>query len=138
MSTTATPPPVDRALRFLGCPKCGKRRKMRVLRPADSTGLEWTNCLTCNSILCFDLDEDGLPANPEVVGDFGGPAPVECRTYAPEEAYEVGEYIYHQTWRDVGRVIRRKELAGGRTAIDVAFLNCGLKILIVEAAAPTR
>jgi hypothetical protein len=50
----------------------------------------------------------------------------------------VGEYIYHQTWRDVGRVIRRKDLAGGRAAIDVAFLNCGLKILIVEAALPAR
>jgi len=111
---------------------------MRVLRPADETGLEWANCLTCNSILCFEIDEDDMPVNPECVGDFGSPAPEECRTYAPEEKYEVGEYIYHQTWRDVGRVIRRKGLAGGRAAIDVAFLNCGLKILIVEAAVPAR
>jgi hypothetical protein len=76
--------------------------------------------------------------NPECVGDYDSPAPEECRTYSPEEKYEVGEYIYHQTWRDVGRVIRRKGLAGGRAAIDVAFLNCGLKILIVEAALPAR
>ena len=137
MSTT-TSSPADRALRFHGCPKCEKRRKMRVLRPADDTGLEWANCLTCNSILCFEIDEDDLPVNPECVGDFGSPAPEDVRTYAPEEKYEVGEYIYHQTWRDVGRVIRRKDLAGGRAAIDVAFLNCGLKILIVEAALPAR
>jgi hypothetical protein len=112
---------------------------MKVLRPADDTGLEWTNCLACNSILCFEVDfpTDTL-VDPQVVGDFGGPAPEDCRTYSPEESYEVDEFIYHQTWRDVGRVIRRRDLAGGRTAIDVAFLNCGLKILIVEAGAPTR
>ena len=40
-----------------------------------------------------------------MVGDFGSPAPEEFRTYVPEETYEVGEFIYHQTWRDVGRVI---------------------------------
>lgn len=137
MSTTTTAP-VERAPRFLACPKCEKRRKMKILRPADETGLEWTNCLTCNSILCFEIDGEEAPVEPQVVGDFGGPAPEEVRTYAPEEKYEVGEFIYHQTWRDVGRVIRRKDLAGGRTAIDVAFLNCGLKILIVEAGPPAR
>ena len=47
--------------------------------------------------------------------------------------YEIGEFIYHQTWRDVGKVISRRELAGGRCAIDVAFLNYGPKMLIVEA-----
>jgi hypothetical protein len=56
----------------------------------------------------------------------------------PEETYTAGEFIYHQTWRDVGRVIRRRDLAGGRAAIDVAFLNYGLKMLIVEAEALVR
>ena len=79
MSTT-TSSPADRALRFHGCPKCEKRRKMRVLRPPDDTGLEWTNCLTCNSILCFEIDENDMPVNPECVGDYDSPAPEECRT----------------------------------------------------------
>lgn len=137
--STMTPPPVEQqVIRNLTCPKCTKRRKMRVLRPADDTRLEWMNCLTCNSILCFELDAEENFHRPQLVGDFGAPAPEDVRTYAPEEAYEVGELVYHQTWRDVGRVVRRKSLPGGRTAIDVAFLNCGLKILIVESNAFTR
>ena len=78
-------------------------------------------------------DEEEKPDDLQVVGDFGAPAPEEFRTYVPENAYEVGEFIYHQTWRDVGKVISRRELAGGRCAIDVAFLNYGPKMLIVEA-----
>jgi hypothetical protein len=107
---------------------------MRILRNLDETDLVWLNCLTCNAILCFEHDaETGLLQHPEFVGVFGDPAPEDLRTYTPEGSYELGEFIYHQTWRDVGKVIRRQDLAGGRTAIEVAFLNCGMKILIVEA-----
>ncbi len=126
--------PVERDTRFQVCPRCDKRRKMRILRTLDPTGLEWLNCLTCNGLVCLTLDEEtDTLGDAAVVGDFGAPAPEEFRTYVPEETYEVGEFIYHQTWRDVGKVIERRELAGGRCAIDVAFLNYGLKMLIVEA-----
>jgi len=133
MSTTM-PAPVDRGTRFQVCPRCSKRRKMRVLRTLDDTGLEWLNCIACNSLVCFEHNrETDVLEEPVIVGDFGAPAPEEFRTYAPEETYDVGEFIYHQTWRDVGKVRRRKELAGGRSAIEVAFLNYGPKSLIVEA-----
>lgn len=126
--------PVDKDTRFQVCPRCAKRRKMRILRTLDETGLEWLNCLACNGLVCLSQTEDEDEADDlRVVGDFGAPAPEEFRTYVPENAYEVGEFIYHQTWRDVGKVISRRELAGGRCAIDVAFLNYGPKMLIVEA-----
>jgi hypothetical protein len=125
---------VDKETCYRLCPRCAKRRKMRILRPLDETGLEWLNCLACNGLLCV-THTNGSNGHAElrIVGDFGAPAPDEFRTYVPEEAYEVGEFIYHQTWRDVGKVISRRDLAGGRTAIDVAFLNYGPKSLIVEA-----
>jgi hypothetical protein len=132
-------PTTERATRFQYCPRCEKRRKMRVLRDLDDTGLSWLNCLACNGIVCceHDPDDDGT-IEVDVVGTFGDPAPDTYRTYVPEGTYEIGEFIYHQTWRDVGKVIRRQELAGGRSAIEVAFLSCGLKILIVEAEVPAR
>jgi hypothetical protein len=138
MSSTVSSPP-ERATRFLVCPRCRKRRKMQVLRAVDETALEWTNCGACNALVCFtyDADSDSV-ALAQDVGDFGAPAPDEFRTYVPEQSYEVGEFIYHQTWRDVGKVIRRRDLAGGRAAIDVAFLNYGPKMLIVEAEALAR
>jgi hypothetical protein len=112
---------------------------MAILRPLDSSSLEWVNCLACNALLCFEYDGDGdAVEDPTLVGDFGSPAPEEFRTYVPEENYDVGEFIYHQTWRDVGKVVRRRSLAGGRTAIDVAFLNYGPKTLIVRAEALVR
>jgi len=126
--------PVEKDTRFQQCPRCDKRRKMRILRSLDETGLEWLNCLACNGLVCLTQgDGNGSPEDLRVVGDFGAPAPDEFRTYVPEEAYVVGEFIYHQTWRDVGKVVSRRELAGGRAAIDVAFLNYGPKMLIVEA-----
>jgi hypothetical protein len=138
MSSTVSSPP-ERATRFLVCPRCRKRRKMQVLRGVDETGLEWTNCGACNALVCFSYEADAQSvARAHDVGDFGAPAPDEFRTYVPEQSYEVGEFIYHQTWRDVGKVIRRRDLAGGRAAIDVAFLNYGPKMLIVEAEALAR
>ena len=138
MSTTM-PAPVDRGTRFQVCPRCDKRRKMQILRTLDETGLEWANCLACNGLLCFEFnDQTDALDSPHIVGDFGAPAPEEFRTYVPEETYQIGEFIYHQTWRDVGMVTGRKDLAGGRSAIDVAFLNYGAKSLIVEAESFVR
>ena len=138
MSTTAASP-ADRGTRFQVCPRCAKRRKMRILRSLDDTGLEWVNCLACNGLVCCEQD-DGSDSWSEVhlLGDFGSPAPEEFRTYVPEDSYQVGEFIYHQTWRDVGKVIQVRDLAGGRRAIDVAFLNYGPKMLVVDAEAIVR
>ncbi|HMB69346.1 MAG TPA: hypothetical protein VKU85_08535 [bacterium] len=137
--STAVPSVLDRETKFQVCPRCDRRRKMKILRPVDDTALEWLNCGACNALVCltFDQDDDQL-INSADVGDFGAPAPDEFRTYVPEETYTVGEFIYHQTWRDVGKVISRRDLAGGRAAIDVAFLNYGPKMLIVEAEALVR
>lgn len=124
--------PTQQVTKFVVNPRDGKRRKMRVLRPVDQTGLMWLNCLTTNALICCELDEEsGTPVNPVDAGDFGAPAPERFRTYVPEETYGIGEFIYHQTWRDVGRVIGERDLPGSRHAIDVAFLNTGPKMLIV-------
>jgi len=132
--STLVSSPAERGTRFQACPRCERRRKMRILRTLDDTGLEWLNCLACNGLVCLELEQETEAlGEPRVVGDFGAPAPEEFRTYVPEEHYEVGEFIYHQTWRDVGKVIRKWGLAGNRSAIDVAFLNYGPKRLIVEA-----
>jgi hypothetical protein len=131
--------PGQKQVKYVINPRDGKRRKMRVVRPPDETGLVWLNCLTTNALICCDYDEeDDALSNPRDVGDFGAPAPEAFRTYVPEESYDVGEFIYHQTWRDVGKVVRRRELPGGRRAIDVAFLNYGSKMLIVESNTFTR
>jgi hypothetical protein len=138
MSTTITSLP-EKGTRFQTCPRCDRRRKMRILRSSDETGLAWLNCIACNALVCFEQEDDsGTLCDPRLIGDFGSPAPETFRTYAPEESYDVGEIVYHQTWRDVGKVIRRRELPGGRYAIDVAFLNYGPKMLIVEAEALVR
>lgn len=132
--STAIEESTQRGTRFVVNPRDGKRRKMKILRPPDETGLVWLNCLTTNALICCELDEEtGAPTNPVDAGDFGEPAPEHFRTYVPEESYGVGEFIYHQTWRDVGRVIGRRELPGSRHAIDVAFLNTGPRMLIVES-----
>ena len=139
MSVTVESPTGPKQIKYVVNPRDGKRRKMRVVRPPDDTGLIWLNCLSTNALICceYDDEQDAL-ANPRDVGDFGAPAPEEFRTYVPEESYEVGEFIYHQTWRDVGRVVQRRELPGSRRAIDVAFLTYGLKMLIVESNSFTR
>jgi hypothetical protein len=133
MATAVTKSPV-RDTRFVTSPRDGKRRKMKVLRPPDESGLVWLNCLKTNALVCCDYDaETDTLLEPRDLGDFGEPAPEEFRTYVPEENYEIGEFVYHQTWRDVGRVIDRRELPGCRYAIDVAFLNFGVKMLIVKS-----
>ena len=139
MSVTVESPTGPKQTKFVVNPRDGKRRKMRVVRPPDDTGLVWLNCLSTNALICceYDDEQDAL-VNPQDVGDFGAPAPETFRTYVPEESYGVGEFIYHQTWRDVGRVVQRRELPGSRRAIDVAFLNYGLKMLIVESSSFTR
>ena len=84
--STSVARPVDKDTRFQHCPRCDKRRKMRILRTLDDTGLEWLNCLACNGLVCLTLDEETETAgDPRVVGDFGAPAPEEFRTYVPEE-----------------------------------------------------
>lgn len=139
MSVTVESPTGPKQIKYVVNPRDGKRRKMRVVRPPDETGLIWLNCLATNALICCDYDElQDAVANPADVGDFGAPAPEEFRTYVPEESYEVGEFIYHQTWRDVGKVVRKRDLPGSRRAIDVAFLNYGLKMLIVESSTFTR
>lgn len=135
----ATEGPAASTTKFVTNPRDGKRRKMKILRSPDETGLVWLNCLTTNALICCEFDEEtGALLNPEDAGDFGAPAPEKFRTYVPEDAYRVGEFIYHQTWRDVGRVIGKRELPGGRHAIDVAFLNTGPKMLIVQSRTFTR
>jgi hypothetical protein len=137
MSTT-TESPVQ-TTKFVVNPRDGRRRKMRVVRPADDSGLVWLNCLTTNALICCESDPDtGNLLNPTDAGDFGAPAPEDFRTYIPEESYGAGEFIYHQTWRDVGRVMGSRQLPGGRRAIDVNFLNTGAKMLIVESDTFTR
>ncbi len=129
----------SKQVKYVVNPRDGRRRKMRVLRPVDESGLLWLNCLATNALICCQYDEDSdSVTNAQDVGDFGAPAPETFRTYVPEESYKVGEFIYHQTWRDVGKVIRRRELPGGRRAIDVAFLNYGAKMLVVESTTFTR
>lgn len=126
-------------VKYVVNPRDGRRRKMRVLRPVDECGILWLNCLATNALICCDYDEDAdAITNVRDVGDFGAPAPENFRTYVPEESYQAGEFIYHQTWRDVGKVVRRRELPGGRRAIDVAFLNYGIKMLVVESTTFTR
>ncbi|MAF26625.1 MAG: hypothetical protein QF819_07865 [Gemmatimonadota bacterium] len=136
--TTLVQETAERVTRIKDCPTCDGRKKMRVLRALDDTGVEWLNCLTCNSIVCFEGDEEtGSLRNPTAVGLLGDAAPGDFRTYVPEECYEIGEFFYHQTWRDVGRVIRKQVLPGSRSAIEVAFLNGGLKFLI-EGCTPVE
>lgn len=138
MATAAEKTPL-RDTRFIVSPRDGKRRKMKVLRSPDETGLVWLNCLKTNALVCceYETENDSLN-NPVDLGDFGEPAPEEFRTYVPEHSYEPGEFIYHQTWRDIGRVIGSRDLPGGRRAIDVAFLNFGAKQLVVESTSFTR
>ncbi len=120
--------------RYSECPRCARRRKMMILRHLDETGLEWLNCNACNALVCLTHDpENDTFGDVRIIGDYGDPAPEEFRTYVPEEDYEIGEFIYHQTWRDVGKVIGTRKMPGGRWSIDVAFLNYGAKSLIIRS-----
>jgi hypothetical protein len=85
MSTTTES--LVQSTKFVVNPRDGRRRKMRVVRPADDSGLVWLNCLTTNALICCESDPDtGNLLSPADAGDFGAPAPEDCRTYIPEES----------------------------------------------------
>ena len=57
-----------------------------------------------------------------------------ARPYRPSSSYEVGEVILHLAYDDVGIVVAKERLPGGRKAIKVYFDGAGVMHLIEQAA----
>jgi hypothetical protein len=63
----------------------------------------------------------------------GSEAPVNGeKQYCCSKSYEIGEFIYHKTWNDSGRVVKLIKTSGGHKAIVVEFSRGGQKILLSE------
>lgn len=56
-----------------------------------------------------------------------------ARPYRPSSSYEVGEVILHLAYDDVGIVVAKEHLPGGRKALKVYFDQAGVVHLIEQA-----
>ncbi len=59
--------------------------------------------------------------------------PATARPYRPWEAYEEGEVLHHLAWDDLGVVVGKEKLPGGRSALKVYFDQAGVVRLIEKA-----
>lgn len=94
----------------------------------------------------LDTDEDAgdetgaeapaAPAEPvaEYAARLAAADTTAARPYRPSASYEVGDLILHLAYDDVGIVVAKERLPGGRQAIKVYFDGAGVMHLIEQAA----
>ena len=80
--------------------------------------------------------EPEVPAEPldEYAALLAEADPGAARPYRPDSAYEVGDVVHHLAYDDIGIVVAKESLPGGRRAVKVYFDTAGLVHLIEQAA----
>jgi hypothetical protein len=90
-----------------------------------------------------DEDNDEAPAAPdapaaeplaEYAARLAEADTTTARPYRPSSTYEEGEVIHHLAYDDVGIVVAKEQLPGGRKAVKVFFDQAGVMHLIEQAA----
>ena len=60
--------------------------------------------------------------------------PEIARPYRPSQEYAVGDVVHHLAYDDIGIVVAKESLPGGRRAVKVFFEEAGVVHLIEQAA----
>jgi hypothetical protein len=137
------------------CAFCKTTVKMPIVQEdGQEPGFLWVQCPNCHEIKPLEtrpgegfIEESGplgrepdraagrKPLRPPRADE---PAPgsgdhPSVRTYQPGEEYEPGDLIYHEQWKDTGKVVSKKESGGGRRIMVVEFEKMGQRKLVMEA-----
>lgn len=80
------------------------------------------------------------PAEPiaEYAASLAAADLTRTRSYRPTDSYVVGEVIHHLAHGDIGIVVAKERLPGGRQAVKVFFEQAGVVHLIEQAPAEGR
>ncbi len=83
-----------------------------------------------------DSKEPEAPAEPvaEYAAMLAAADTTAARPYRPSSTYEEGEVVLHLAYDDVGIVVAKEQLPGGRKAVKVFFDGAGVVHLIEQAA----
>jgi hypothetical protein len=75
------------------------------------------------------------PAEPvaEYAARLAETDPASARPYRPTDTYAEGELVHHLAYDDVGLVVAKETLSGGRRAVKVYFEKAGVVHLIEQA-----
>jgi hypothetical protein len=81
-------------------------------------------------------DEPATASEPiaEYAAQLAAADPEQARPYRPSSTYEVGDVVHHLAYGDIGIVVAKKTLPGGRLAVKVYFEEAGVVHLIEQAA----
>ena len=76
------------------------------------------------------------PAEPvaEYAALLAAADPENARPYRPSAEYAVGDLVHHLAYDDIGIVVAKESLPGGRKAVKVFFEEVGVMHLIEQAA----
>ena len=80
--------------------------------------------------------EPEAPAEPvaEYAALLAAADPAGARPYRPSSEYAVGDVVHHLAYDDIGIVVAKESLPGGRQAVKVFFEEAGVVHLIEQAA----
>ena len=81
-------------------------------------------------------DEPAAPAEPveEYAALLADADTTTAKPYRPSSSYDVGDVVLHLAYDDVGIVVAKETLPGGRKAVKVFFDAAGVVHLIEQAA----
>jgi len=81
-------------------------------------------------------EERAGPPEPvaEYAAQLAAADPATARPYRPNASYEVGDVVHHLAYDDIGIVVAKESLPGGRRAVKVFFEQSGVVRLIEQAA----
>jgi len=83
-----------------------------------------------------DAKKPEPPAEPvaEYAALLAAADPENARPYRPSSEYAVGDVVHHLAYDDIGIVVAKESLPGGRQAVKVYFEEAGVVHLIEKAA----
>jgi len=95
------------------------------------TGKVWFRCTRCRHSSLVNLAElKRTESGSTKPVDLSNISIDECTQYSPDKTYAVGEAIYHEEWKDIGRVTAKETISNGGRAIVVVFEKSGERKLI--------
>ncbi|MFQ6617592.1 MAG: hypothetical protein ACE5QV_02785 [Fidelibacterota bacterium] len=122
-----------RRLNFIeDCRYCKAKTKMELVGENLEKDILWFRCSKCHQVFSFTRSD--LITDPPAAADLSGINPESPESdfvlYAPDKTFTVGQALYHKTFNDYGRVLKKEVLSNGRSAIVVSFSKSGTKKLI--------
>lgn len=107
------------------CGYCNKDTRMEMMGEAQgSQDKMWFRCTRCHHMTMIDFA--GQPIGPKNMKIDASAATI----YSPGLSFKVGEAVFHNEWKDVGKVLSKVKTSDGGQAIIVSFEKGGQRRLI--------